>query len=217
MPKDQAAVNRNQPWIIQPGEATVFKVYKGDSFRVTDIAGSQVADVIAVSLDDVREKVSTSETMNLNFSFQVPVGGYFYTNKRRAALQLVRDDSGGAHDLTNACCSPEFYEKWANQKDHANCRDAFDAEFLQAGVDWWELPDPINLFQVTKRGPDGSFIDEPSGTAPGTAVEMTALSDLWVGVSCCPCGPLGDEKGSITGDSPTPIEVEILNTPGRED
>lgn len=205
----------NSTHTVDPGQAIVVQVDAGSRLRIIDLEGSQVSDVLAIVRDDTTERVSTAETLNLNFSFTVPVGECFYTNRRRPALRLVHDDSAGAFDLTNACCSPEFYEKWAGDPDHPNCRDAFDAAFQEIGIDSDHLPDPINIFQVTKRADDGSFIDEPSRTSPGDRVEFIALVDLWVGVSSCPCDLSGPE-GSITGGGPSPVRVDVLSNAPRE-
>lgn len=98
---------------------------------------------------------------------------------------------------------------------HRNCRENFAEVLKPYGIDYYRIPDPVNLFQNSPIHADGSFgdSDEPKSVA-GDYVTFKALTDVIVSISACPqdltplCGwkitdikaVVSTEMGLLVGD-----------------
>ncbi|WP_052947853.1 DUF1989 domain-containing protein [Aneurinibacillus tyrosinisolvens] len=82
----------------------------------------------------------------------------------------------------------------------------FAHAFKDYGLDYWRIPDPLNLFQNTPVNPDGTFgaSIEPESKA-GDYVVFKALTDLIIGISACP-----QDMTSLCGYHITDIKAEII-------
>lgn len=197
--------------VVPAGEAVATVLKRGHRLKVTDIEGHQVADLLAVNIEDHAERLSGAETLNFNLTAKLAVGTSIYSSSWRPMLKVIADTSRGVHDLTNAACSGRFYEHHLGEAGHANCRDSLSEAFRQHGVELDPLPTPVNLFQVTPVLPDGSVDDQPGSAGPGEHIAFEALFDCVIAVSSCPCD-IGAPDASITGARPSPVRVEVEPT-----
>lgn len=195
--------------VVPAGEAVATVVKRGHRLKVTDVEGQQVADLIAVNVEDHAEQLSGAETLNFNLTAKLAEGTSLYSSSWRPMLKVTADTSGGIHDLTNAACSGAFYEHHLSEKGHANCRDSLSGALRQQGVELAPLPTPVNLFQVTPVLPDGSVDDQPGSAEAGGYIAFEVLFDCVIAVSSCPCD-IGAPDASITGARPSPIRVEVF-------
>lgn len=200
---------------VAPGEAVATELRAGQELRVVDLEGQQVADLVALRLGAPRERLSGPETLNFNLSMRLPPGSRLYSSLQRPLLEVVADTSAGVHDLTNAACSRAFYEHHLGVADHLNCHDSLRAALAGHGIEAWQVPDPINLFQNTPVAADGSVEDHPGSAGAGDYIVLRALVDLLVAVSSCPC-KIGPPERNITGARPTPVRVEVSWPGGLE-
>ena len=76
---------------IPPREGRAVSVAKGDSFRVIDVEGKQVADMFAFSAADVTEHQSAMHTRAGVSRLFPREGEAFMSNRRRPMLTLVSD------------------------------------------------------------------------------------------------------------------------------
>ncbi|KAL9586845.1 MAG: hypothetical protein Q9203_003722 [Teloschistes exilis] len=172
--------------IVQGGHGHAFEVKRGTSFRIIDIHGRQIVDMMAWVLPypHSREHLSMSYTRYaLGGSAPPAVGESLVTNKQEAIFKLVHDDVH-THDMTFMACNPAFYTE-KGLKGHRSC-----AENIAEAMEPWGMEsyldaasvDPFNVFQNT---PDMSLKDLGC-SRPGDYVEFEVLKDAVVGVSSCP-------------------------------
>lgn len=172
--------------LVKGGRAKSFLVNKGEYIKIIDVEGKQVADLVAFHRSNNKEYVSTAHTRTMNGNISIRKGSNLYSNGRNVFLQLI-EDTVGVHDTLYPCCDPMRYKLDFNMDDHRNCRENF-AEVLEPYcIDYWDVPDPVNLFQNAPINKDGSFgdIDEPKSRA-GDYVVFEALCDMIVAISACP-------------------------------
>jgi uncharacterized protein len=181
------------------------EVRSGQLVRVVDVEGTQVADLVAVSLADRHEFLDTTRTCSMLNRIYFRLGDRLFTNLRRPILEVVRDDVG-RHDMQMAACDQRRYELDFGVEGHPNCLANLTQALAAYGFEPWQVPHPVNLFQSTPLQPDGSFIQLPARSRPGDCVELRVLMDVVVAVSACPQDYL-----PINGLVPTPIALEVLD------
>jgi uncharacterized protein YcgI (DUF1989 family) len=180
----------------------------GQILRVVDLEGTQVADLVAVTRADRHEFLDTTRTCSMLNRIYVRAGDRLFTNRRRPILEVVRDDVG-AHDMQMAACDARRYELDFGAPDHPNCLDNLTQALTSLGFEWWEVPNPVNVFQSTPVQADGSFLLLPARSQAGDCVELRALTDVLIAVSACP-----QDYVPINGLRPTPIGLEVLDLGG---
>jgi uncharacterized protein len=180
------------------------RVAAGQSFRVIDVEGGQVADTFAFRADDVSEYHSAEHTrVHVNRLFPRP-GEHFVTNHRRPILLLESDDTPGIHDMLCAACDPERYAGLGVEGWHASCQENLQKAMAELGCDRIEIPQPINLFMNIPVLEQGAIGWEPAPTKPGDSVTLRAEMDCYVVVSACP-----QDIVVINNKAPSPVAIEL--------
>lgn len=83
---------------ITVGSAEVFKVKAGELVQIIDMAGAQVAAMVAWGGTDGSERLSTPVTISTNASIVLEKGDKLFGNRKTEMFELV-EDSVGRHDL----------------------------------------------------------------------------------------------------------------------
>lgn len=186
-------------------EGRAVEVARGQSFRVVDVEGGQIADVFAFVADDVTEYHSAEHTrVHVSRIFPRP-GEQFVTNRRRPILTFEHDGSPGIHDMLCAACDPARYALLGVDGWHASCQENLLGAMAALGHERVEVPQPINLFENTPVREDGSIGWLPPPTAPGDHVVLRAELDLTLVVSACPQDMIWLNDGGLSG-----IRIELL-------
>ena len=172
--------------IVPGGHGHAFEVRRGTSFRIVDIHGRQIVDMMAW----VSPYPASGEHLSMSYSRYVlggnippAIGESLVTNKQEPIFKLTAD-ACHTHDMTFMACNPAFYEAMG-LKGHRNC-----AENIAEGMKPWGMQsyleatsvDPFNVFQNT---PDMALKDIGCSRA-GDYVEFEVLKDAVVAVSSCP-------------------------------
>jgi uncharacterized protein len=181
------------------------RVAAGQSFRVIDVDGGQVADTFAFRAGDVSEYHSAEHTRAFVSRLFPRPGEPFVTNHRRPILTLEDDTSPGIHDMLCAACDPERYTGLGVSGWHASCRENLEQAMAALGVPAVEVPQPINLFMNIPVRAEGELGWEPAPSRAGDAVTLRAEMDCFVVVSACP-----QDIVPINNGNPTPIAIELL-------
>ena len=175
-----------QQHIVTGGHGYAFEVSRGTSFRIVDIHGRQIVDMMAWVLPypSSCELLSMSYTRYvLNGSAPPAIGDYLVTNKQEPIFKLTADPCH-THDMTFMACNPSFYKEMGLE-GHRSC-----AENIAEAMKPWGMSsyleaasvDPFNVFQNT---PDMTLKDLGC-SRPGDYVEFEVLKDAVVAVSSCP-------------------------------
>lgn len=194
--------------IVPARDAAACRVDAGQLLRVIDVEGQQIGDLVCFARENPKEKLSTGETLNFNdWTTRIRPGTSFRSNAQRLMLTVVEDTSGGSHDMFFAACTRAFYARYGGGQDHVNCRDNLTRVLAEHGIDYLDVPDPINLFQHSRPRADGSIDVSAPPTRPRDYIALRAEMDLVVAVSSCPFDL--DEVGDAVGPRPTPLLLEI--------
>jgi uncharacterized protein YcgI (DUF1989 family) len=185
-------------------EGRAVRLAAGQSFRVIDVEGGQVADTFAFCASDATEFHSAEHT-RVHVSRLFPrVGEAFVTNRRRPILTLIEDRTPGIHDMLCAACDPERYTGLGVTGWHASCRENLERAMGELGFEQIEVPQPINLFMNIPIRPDATLGWEPAPTRAGDSVTLRAEMDCVVVVSACP-----QDIVPINEKVPTPVAIEL--------
>jgi uncharacterized protein YcgI (DUF1989 family) len=194
--------------LVPGGQARATRVETDQLVEIINVQGQQVCDLIAFNVEDLSEHLSPSHTRSILGRLKLGVEDCLYTNTR-AAIFEIEEDMVGSHDTLIAACDFRRYELDYGLPGHRNCRANF-AEVLEPyGIGYLQVPDPINLFQNTPVGADGSLGMEVSAARAGDRVVLRASMDALVAVSACP-----QDQNPINGWEVTDIRL-LLRDPSQ--
>ena len=185
----QAETAAESKHLCRGAHGYAFKVTKGSSFRIIDIYGKQIVDLMAWAGHEykvVGERLSMSYTryaLGSGNSCPPTIGECLVTNKQAPIFRVV-EDTVKTHDMTFMACNPQFYEL-QGAKGHRNCAENIFEAMKPFGMEHYleaASVDPFNVFQNT---PDMNLKDLMC-SKPGDYIELEALIDAIVAVSACP-------------------------------
>jgi uncharacterized protein YcgI (DUF1989 family) len=177
---------RGAPRIIPPATGIRLELARGHILRITDLEGGQVADLMAVSAVDPRERLCSGRTLDSNGTLFLSTGHTLYSNRGNALLSLMRD-TAGRHDFLHAACSQAmFAQQYGATAPHANCLANLAACLQSEALDEDQMPTPFNVFmRVDVDAATGRLDIRPPSSAAGAHLELRAERDLVVAVTAC--------------------------------
>jgi uncharacterized protein YcgI (DUF1989 family) len=179
---------------------------RGQVLRVVDVEGQQVLDLVAVSADDPREKLSCILSNLFNNTWRLTRGHALYTSRSRPMLAIT-DDRVGIHHSGGGFCSEESNFLRYGVRGTPNCRHNLERAMAEHGLgsDLLEYDACFNVFMNLEYRPDGGFgIAAPRSTA-GDHVELRAEMDCLLALSNC-----AQERNPCNAYCPTPLRVVVL-------
>ncbi|WP_081631009.1 DUF1989 domain-containing protein [Aureimonas ureilytica] len=189
---------------IGPQSGGSVRLSKGDTVRIIDPEGQQVADLWAFAADSKTiDWLSVSQTRDIIERLFPKVGESFYSERAEALLTLLEDNSPCPHDMLFPACNRGLYER-AGYPNHPNCRDNLLTELRAAGIEVPVVPDPVNLFQRSEPQADGRLEVLASDNPPGGNVLLRADADIFLVVTACSI-----DYHPTNGDRCTGIRLEI--------
>ena len=189
---------------IGPQSGGSVRLSKGDTVRIIDPEGQQVADLWAFAADSKTiDWLSVSQTRDITERLFPKVGESFYSERAEALLTLVEDNSPCPHDMLFPACNRGLYER-AGYPNHPNCRDNLLTELRAANIEVPVVPDPVNLFQRSEPQADGRLEVLASDNPPGGNVLLRADADIFLVVTACSV-----DYHPTNGDRCTGIRLEI--------
>ncbi|KAL8815279.1 MAG: hypothetical protein Q9223_005566 [Gallowayella weberi] len=197
-PADVAKDADTRRHIVPGGHGHAFEVQSGTSFRVIDLHGQQIVDLMAWVLPypSSLEHLSMSYTRySLHGSAPPAVGDCLVTNKQEPIFKLTADVCH-THDMTFMACNPAFYAE-RGLAGHRSCAENIAEAMRPWGMGSYleaTAVDPFNVFQNT---PDMTLKDLGC-SRPGDYVEFEVLKDAVVAVSSCPYDVDGFGGGKAT-------------------
>ena len=136
--------------------------------------------------DDLGEYLSADHTRSELYRLFPRVGDTFVSNLRRPLLLFEADVSPGIHDMLFAACDAATYADLGDPAGHASCAGNLQAALAVLGLGPVPVPQPVNLFENTSVGPDGTLEWHLTATRPGDYVQLRAERDCVIVVSACP-------------------------------
>src|SRR5699024_5558088 len=153
-----------------------FTVEAGQLVQIIDMAGAQVAALVAWGGDDGKERISTPVTMTANASIVLQKGDKIFGNRKSEMFELV-DDTVGRHDLlTGTIPTPEATSKVQNpipSKQEAMREAAVDTPDN-------EVSNPVNFFKHVIIKSKGELEGKDSFSERNDTVVLAALTNSTV-------------------------------------
>jgi uncharacterized protein YcgI (DUF1989 family) len=194
-----------EPVEIPARQGRAIRLRRGQTLRLVNIFGSQVADFWAFAADDPREYLSMEHVRPALRRLTPRPGDVLVTNRRRPILTLAADTSPGVHDTLIACCDIHRYRQPGYDGLHDNCTDNLRMAMLALGLRAAEIPCPFNIWMNTPPLPDGTIACLPPVSSPGDHVDLLAELDCIAVISSCPMDLL-----PINGPDNTPKALNAV-------
>ena len=182
-----------------------FELSKGKRFRIVDVEGKQVSDLVVFLSADKSERSSPGNTRKLNSTILITTGSKIYSTKCRPLLAIT-DDTVGEHDLLYSSCSEYDYRlRFGITTPHVSCLGILKEVVEPWGLAEHQIPDPMNVFQRTAIKPDGTIETIEPLSKAGDFIEFEAEEDCHVALSACP-----QDKNCANGWNPTDLKVILV-------
>jgi uncharacterized protein YcgI (DUF1989 family) len=131
---------------IEPRTGIAFELAKGQTLRVIDPTGEQVADMLAFSADDHAEAMSSGRSIDYAGKLFLSIGDSIYSNRSRIMLRIV-EDTVGRHDfLLTPCSSDTFRIIYGDKRPHHGCQGNFVQALKPYGLTGDQIPVAFNIF-----------------------------------------------------------------------
>ena len=190
--------------VIAAKSGAALTLEEGETLRVIDIEGHQVADLVCFNAHDRAERFSAAKTRLNAFKARISTGDRLFSNRSRAML-TIGEDPVGVHDLLFASCNAWLYEHVFQQPGTTGCLEILRDVLAAYGIEQDAVPDPFNLFMNTRMDEKGGLSIELPESNAGDFVELTANMDCLVAVTSCP-----EEYTDCNGGHTTPVELQVV-------
>jgi len=198
-----AAEERTAIKRIEPRSGIAFELSKGETLRVVDIEGQQVADLLAFSKDDQREVISNGRTFDYEETISLSLGNVLWSNRSRKMLAVTRDDVGKHDFLLTPCSEDTFKHFYPDKPVHRGCFGNLAEALSPWAIAPDDIPTAFNVFMNVPVADNGALeVDPPTGKA-GDAIELRAEMDLIIGLTAC-------SAYASNGGTFKPIGYEVL-------
>lgn len=178
-------------------------VDRGQTLRITDLEGGQIADFVSLKKDDPGEYLDIIYSCALNSTYRLTEGCTLVSNNMNS-MWTITEDTVGDHFCGGDFCSRPFRE-YFEVDDEAGCREHLEAALEEAGIDPVHLRaiSCFNIFMKVNYAPDGTWSFEGPSSKEGDHIDLRAETDQFWAVSLC------------TGESvpdPSPLKFEVFDT-----
>lgn len=177
---------------------------RGDTLRITDVLGHQVADLVAFDAHDSRDGLSAGRTFDYNGTIRLSTGHVLYSKRSKAMLRVTKD-TAGRHDFLHAPCSQEMFSiQYGVTGAHPNCLDNLSGCLVADGIRPEQIDSAFNVFMHVDVDPvTGAIAVQAPSSGAGDHIEFQAERDLVVAVAACAAE--NTNAGRLK-----PIDVEVL-------
>ncbi len=170
---------------LEPQTGTAFELKAGQTLRVIDIEGEQVADLTAFARADTSEWLSSGRSIDYNNTIYLTTGHALYSNKSNRMLTIV-EDRVGRHDFLLTPCSPDTFRLLYDFHGyHPSCFENLSKSLAPFGVTPDMIPTTFNAFMNVVVLPTGKLRIDPPPSRPGDYILLRAEMDLIVALTAC--------------------------------
>lgn len=192
--------------IIVPAREYLSLIIKNRQiFRLIDIEGQQVIDVIFFNLNDLGERSSCVITCLFNKTLHITKGHSVYSQKGNNMLTIIEDKVGARGSTggwTGGYCSEDINYARFGIKGMRNCQDNFAMALAPYGLTKKDFNEDCcaSIFMNLTENSNGVWaIREPFSEA-GDYIDFQANMDCLVAISNCP-----QDRSPCNAYNPTPI------------
>lgn len=190
--------------VIQAGHGFALLVKKGQTFRVTDLEGQQVTDVLAFDAADITHRFSRAQTKKLNARIWISTGHILYSNLCKPMLR-IGEDTVGKHDMQFSPCGPEDNLIRFGKPGARTCIGNLLEVLSPYGINRDAINEPFGIFFNMKIDAEGRCSTHHPLSNPGDFIELEVCMDLTIGLSACP-----QVFNGCNGHKLSPVKVEVF-------
>ena len=192
--------------VIPAREYASLTLRRGETLRVIDVEGKQVADLVALSATDKGEKLSCVYSNVLNGTWKLTKGHTIFSN-RANPMFLIAEDKVGLHYSGGGFCTEEVNYIRFKVRPTRNCADNLTKAFSSFGIQRsdFDFDCCFNIFMNLLFQPDGSLkLAEPL-SKPGDYIDLKAKMDSTIAISNCP-----QDRNPCNAFNPTPLQIVVF-------
>lgn len=161
---------------IHNGSAETFQVQAGQLIQIIDMAGAQVAALVAWGGKDGTERLSTPVTITANASIVLKKGDKLYGTRKTELLELV-EDTVGRHDLLTGTVPTPAATSSVSTAVPSN-QEALKSAAENTPDD--DVSNPVNFFKHVVIKSKGELEGKESFSERNDTVVLVALTDATV-------------------------------------
>jgi len=190
---------------LEPGTCGSGTVKKGQSLRVTDVDGGQVADFVSFRQNDPSEHFDCLYTNLANGRWKWEEGATLFTNHLKR-MWVIKDDKTGVHFTGGGFCSNDVRRFLDRSDTVKGCRDGLEATLSENGIapHFLQATSCFNIFMNIVYKEDGTWPAMPPVTKPGDFIELRAEMDIFWALSVCVWTP-------VLAGAPSPLRIETFS------
>ena len=175
---------------------------KGQTLRIIDVEGQQVADFVSIKKGDPLEYLDCVYTSWNLGRYKWREGDAIRTNNMND-MWTITDDRTNNHYTGGGFCSNVARKLYCNN-DEPGCRDVLQQEYVKHGFDPALLQSVscFNIFMTVNYTAEGEWLIDRPITKAGDYIDLRAEMDLTWMVSVCAWPEV------VNGDKPTPLRFE---------
>jgi len=180
-------------------------VKKGQTLRIVDVEGQQVADFVAIKEGDPTEFQDCVYTSWNTGRYKWQEGDVIRTNLMNPLWTIVADPTAN-HYTGGGFCSRAARKLYLDNEERG-CRDVVQDEFRALGFDpnLLQSVSCFNIFMTVVYSPSGEWIIEQPITKAGDYIDLRAEMDITWMVSVCAWPEV------VNGAKPTPLRFETYD------
>ena len=181
-------------------------VKKGQTLRIVDVEGQQVADFVTVKHGDPSEFFDCVYT-NWNLGRYKWREGDSLVSNHMNPLWTITDDKTANHYTGGGFCSRDARMLYLDNDQQPGCRDVVKSEFEKNGYDpnLLQSVSCFNIFMTVNYTASGEWELALPITKPGDYIDLRAEMDVDWMVSVCAWPEV------VNGDKPTPLRFELYD------
>jgi len=196
--------------IVDAGDSWIYRIHKGQIFRIVDLEGNQAVDTLFYNAVDVEDRYSFQDTIREQANIYLTTGTRLMSAKGNVLLTITADTCGRHDTLGGACATESNQVRYAIEKGHMHaCRQSFLKAIIdqeEFGITRRDIANNINFFMNVPVTPEGGLRFEDGISEAGKYVEMRAEMDVVALISNCP-----QLNNPCNAYNPTPVRMLIWN------
>ncbi|MHA6300252.1 DUF1989 domain-containing protein [Devosia sp. CAU 1758] len=172
--------------VIPPRSGRAFELGQDQILTVIDPLGGQVADLLAISLADTAEMLSSGRTLDYAETIYLTTGHKLYSNRSNIMLEIMEDQVGRHDFLLTPCSEATFRLCYDNEPPHQGCHGNLHHALEPWGIAEDAIPVAFNCFMnVPVDGETGRFKVLPPLSKAGDYIRFRARMNLVIGLTAC--------------------------------
>lgn len=191
---------------IEPHTGGSGSLQKGQTLRIIDVEGEQVADFVSIKLDDPLEYLDCVYTSWHLGRYKWREGDTIRTNNMND-MWTITDDKTNNHYTGGGFCSSVARKLYCDIGG-PGCRDVLREQYTNNGFDpnLLQSVSCFNIFMTVNYTPAGEWIIDRPITKAGDYIDLRAEMDLTWLVSVCAWPEV------VNGEQPTPLRFETYDS-----